>query len=60
MCSVAEIFSTFACGPVGQLEDFYVEPVFRRRGVARQLVQAAQALCWGAEHRQPDGMLRTL
>ena len=46
MCSVAEIFSTFACGPVGQLEDFYVEPVFRRRGVARQLVQAAQALCW--------------
>lgn len=43
--SVAEIFSTFACGPVGQLEDFYVEPVFRRRGVARQLVQAAQALC---------------
>lgn len=45
MCSVAEIFSTFACGPVGQLEDFYVEPVFRRRGVARQLVQAAQALC---------------
>ena len=45
MCSVAEIFSTFACGLVGQLEDFYVEPVFRRRGVARQLVQAAQALC---------------
>ena len=45
MCTVAEIFSTFACGPVGQLEDFYVEPVFRRRGVARQLEQAAQALC---------------
>ena len=45
MCSVAENFSTFCCGPVAVLEDLYVEPVFRRQGIARQLTHSAQALC---------------
>ena len=40
MCSVAENFSTFCCGPVAVLEDLYVEPVFRRQGIARQLIRA--------------------
>ena len=43
--SVAENFSTFCCGPVAVLEDLYVEPVFRRQGIARQLTRSAQALC---------------
>lgn len=45
MCSVAENFSTFCCGPAAVLEDLYVEPVFRRQGIARQLTRSAQALC---------------
>lgn len=45
MCSVARCFSTFACGDVGVFEDFYIEPAFRGKGVARRLAQAAQAWC---------------
>ena len=45
MCSVARCFSTFACSDVGVFEDFYVEPAFRGRGVARMLAQAAQEWC---------------
>ena len=45
MCFVAVNFSTFCCGRVGVLEDLYVEPVFRRQGIARQLIRSAQALC---------------
>lgn len=45
MCSVATAFSTFACGNVGTFEDFYIEPVFRRRGIARMLAEAAQKWC---------------
>ena len=45
MCSVAECFSTFACGSTGVFEDFYVEPVFRKKGIARKLAQAAQDWC---------------
>ena len=45
MCSVARCFSTFACSDVGAFEDFYVEPAFRGRGVARMLAQAAQEWC---------------
>ena len=41
MCSVAAVFSTFACGNVGTFEDFYIEPVFRGRGIARLLAEAA-------------------
>lgn len=45
MCSVVSCFSTFTCGNTAVFEDFYVEPVFRRKGIARQLAQAAQAWC---------------
>lgn len=45
MCSVAECFSTFACDTVGIFDDFYVEPAFRCRGVARGLARAAQRWC---------------
>jgi GNAT superfamily N-acetyltransferase len=45
MCSVARCFSTFACSDTGVFEDFYIEPVFRRKGIARKLVKAAQSWC---------------
>ena len=48
MCSVATAFSTFACGNVGTFEDFYIEPVFRGKGIARMLTQAAQK--WSREN----------
>lgn len=43
MCSIARYFSTYGCADTGVLEDFYIEPVFRRKGIARMLAQAAQA-----------------
>lgn len=45
MCSVARCFSTFSCGETGVFDDFFVEPVFRKQGVARRLAQAAQEWC---------------
>ena len=42
MCSVAKCFSTFFCADTGVFEDFYVEPAFRKKGIARKLTQAAQ------------------
>ena len=45
MCSVAICFSTFACNDIGVFDDFYIEPVFRKKGVARKLAQAAQDWC---------------
>lgn len=45
MCSVVTAFSTFACADVGTFEDFYVEPAFRKQGVARKLVNCAQQWC---------------
>ena len=45
MCSVARVFSTFTCSDVGVFDDFYIEPAFRKKGVARMLVRAAQAWC---------------
>ena len=48
MCSVAKCFSTFACSDTGVFDDFYIEPVFRRKGIARMLAQAAQN--WSAEN----------
>ena len=48
MCSVAKCFSTFACTDIGVFDDFYIEPVFRKKGVARKLAQAAQK--WSKEN----------
>lgn len=45
MCSVAKCFSTFACSDTGVFDDFYIEPVFRKKGVARKLALAAQNWC---------------
>ena len=48
MCSVAKCFSTFACADTGVFDDFYIEPVFRRKGIARMLARAAQK--WSREN----------
>ncbi len=48
MCSVAKCFSTFVCADIGVFDDFYIEPVFRRKGIARMLAQAAQK--WSKEN----------
>lgn len=45
ICSVSLLFSTFSCGMIGSFEDFYVEPAFRRKGIARMLTKAAQDWC---------------
>ena len=45
MCSVAKCFSTFACSDIAVFDDFYIEPVFRGKGVARKFTQAAQEWC---------------
>ena len=48
MCSVAKCFSTFACTDIGVFDDFYIEPAFRGKGIARMLAQAAQK--WSQEN----------
>lgn len=48
MCSVVKCYSTFSCADIGVFDDFYVEPVFRKRGIARMLAKAAQS--WSKEH----------
>ena len=45
MCSVAQCFSTYACTDIGMFDDFYIEPAFRKKGIAGKLVQAAQNWC---------------
>lgn len=45
MCSVSRCWSTFACGDTGVFEDLYVEPAFRKKGIARLLCRAAQDWC---------------
>lgn len=45
MCSVSPCFSTFSCADTGVFDDFYIEPVFRKKGIARKLAQSAQAWC---------------
>lgn len=45
MCSVAKYYSTFSCSDTGVYEDFYIEPAFRGKGIARKLAEAAQAWC---------------
>lgn len=45
MCSVSPCFSTFSCTNVGVFDDFFIEPAFRKKGIARMLAQAAQNWC---------------
>lgn len=47
MCSIVRCFSTFTCSEIGILDDFYIEPAFRRKGIARILTTAAQK--WAAK-----------
>lgn len=42
ICSVTRGFSTFNYQPCGVLEDFYILPEFRHRGLARGLVRFAR------------------
>ena len=48
MCSVAKFFSTFSCSDSGVFDDFYIEPVFRGKGIARKLAHTAQE--WSKEN----------
>lgn len=45
MCSVVKSFSTFSCCDTAVFEDFYAEPAFRKRGIARLLAEKAQEWC---------------
>ena len=45
MCSVAASYSTFSCSNTGVYEDFYIEPAFRGKGLARKLAESAQKWC---------------
>ena len=38
-CSIAVGFSTFDYSQSGGFEDFYIQPQYRHKGIARQLVQ---------------------
>ena len=48
MCSAAKCYSTFSCWDTAVFEDFYIEPVFRGKGIARKLAKAAQT--WWEEN----------
>ena len=45
MCSVSKCFSTFSCNDIGVFDDFYIEPAFRKMGIARKLAKTAQDWC---------------
>lgn len=45
MCSVAQYYSTFSCRDTAVFEDFYIEPAFRGKGIARKLAKSAQTWC---------------
>lgn len=45
MCSICPIFSTFECEKSGIFEDFYIEPVFRRQGTTRKIIEFAFDYC---------------
>ncbi len=40
-CSVSRTFSTFNYLPGGVFEDFYIDPEYRHRGIARELARFA-------------------
>lgn len=40
-CSVSKTFSTFNYAPSGVMEDVFILPAYRKRGILRQLVQYA-------------------
>lgn len=40
-CSVCNVYSTFNYGKAGVFEDFYIQPEYRHKGIARKLVAYA-------------------
>ena len=40
-CSICYIYSTFQYGTSGVFEDFYIQPEYRHKGIARMLVSYA-------------------
>ena len=40
-CSICYVYSTFHYGKTGVLEDFYIQPKYRHKGIARKLVSFA-------------------
>lgn len=47
MCSVSITFSTFKCERSGVFEDFYIEPVYRKKGIAIKLINFVYKWCEG-------------
>lgn len=45
MCSISPCFSTFGCTTSGVFDDFYIDPGYRHRGLARLLAAYAQDWC---------------
>ncbi|MFQ9592819.1 MAG: GNAT family N-acetyltransferase [Ruminococcus sp.] len=45
MCSITRYFSSSLCSETGFLSDIYIEPVFRKRGIAHMLCEAAMDFC---------------
>lgn len=45
MCSITRYFSSSICSEAGILSDLYVEPVFRKKGIAQMLCMAAMDFC---------------
>lgn len=37
MCSISSVFSTYRCEYMGIFEDFYIEPEYRKKGIAKNL-----------------------
>ncbi len=45
MCSISTVYSTTQTGYMGIFEDMYIEPIFRKKGRAKELVNFAFAWC---------------
>lgn len=45
MCSLSPYYSTYRCAPCYMLDDFYIEPYFRGKGIASKLISAAREYC---------------
>lgn len=45
MCSLSRTFSTYNCAFSGVFEDFYILPIFRKRGIAKKLTESVFGFC---------------
>ncbi len=68
MCSLSRLFSTYACAPMGIVEDVFIEPSFRKKGHIRRLMRWVQAYCtsegirslWVGSSQSDQGMYASL